>query len=149
MSQRKLILPPLIFLFSVCAVAQSAAINQQERLIALEKIWGQAQILRDAAALERLVGPGFINTEWDGTVSDRAKFLSDIRDPLYKPVTMGIRDVSVKLYGSTAIVVGVYHTEGRYRDRPYDHVGRFTDTWILQNDRWQCVASHASLINKR
>jgi ketosteroid isomerase-like protein len=62
---------------------------------------------------------------------------------------MGIRDVSVKLYGSTAIVVGVYHTEGRYRDRPYDHVGRFTDTWILQNDRWQCVASHASLINKR
>jgi hypothetical protein len=58
MSQRKLILPPLIFLFSVCAVAQSAAINQQERLIALEKMWGQAQILRDAAALERLVGPG-------------------------------------------------------------------------------------------
>jgi hypothetical protein len=149
MLQRKLILLPLIFLFSVCVLAQSPAINQQERLIALEKMWDQAQLLRDAAALERLVGPGFINTEWDGTVSDRAKFLSDIRDPLYKPAAMSIRDLSIKLYGSTAIVVGGYHTEGRYRDQPYDHVGRFTDTWILQDGRWQCVASHASLISKR
>lgn len=146
---RKFILLPVIFLFSVCALAQSPAINQQQRLIALEKMWDQAQLTRDAAALERLVGPGFINTEWDGTVSDRAKFLSDIRDPLYKPVSMSIRDISIKLYGSTAIVVGVYHTDGRYRDQPYDHVGRFTDTWILQDGRWQCVASHASLLSKR
>lgn len=62
---------------------------------------------------------------------------------------MSIRDISVRLYESTAIVVGVYHTEGRYCDRPYDHVGRFTDTSILQDSRWQCVASHASLIGKR
>ncbi|HEY1800649.1 MAG TPA: nuclear transport factor 2 family protein [Terriglobales bacterium] len=149
MLQRKLILLPLIFLLSLPALAQSPSANQEEKLIALEKMWDQAQLLHDAGALERLVSPDFVNTEWDGTVSDRTKYLSDIRDPLYKPATMSIRDVSIKLYGSTAIVVGVYHAEGRYRDRPFDHVGRFTDTWILIGDRWQCVASHASLIGKR
>lgn len=149
MLQRKLILLPLIFLSSLCALAQSPAINQQQKLIALERMWDQAQLTRDSSALERLVGPDFINTEWDGTVSDRVKFLSDIRDPLYKPASMSLRDISIKLYGSTAIVVGVYHTEGRYRDKPYDHVGRFTDTWILVGGRWQCVASHASLLSKR
>jgi|SRR6185312_3581169 len=149
MLRRKSILLPLIFLFSLCALAQSSAINQEQTLIALERMWGQAQLTRDSAALERLVSPGFVNTEWDGTVDDRAKFLSDIRDPLYKPASMSLRDISIKLYGNTAIVVGVYHAEGQYRDRPYDHVGRFTDTWILVDGRWQCVASHASLLSKR
>ena len=149
MLQRTLVLLPLIGFFSLGTLAQSPAMNQRQKLIALERMWDQAQLLRDAAALERLVGPGFINTEWDGTLSDRAKFLADIRDPLYKPASMSIRDLSIKFYGNTAIVAGVYHVNGRYRDRPYDHVGRFTDTWILLGGRWQCVASHASLLSQR
>lgn len=149
MLRRKTVLLSLISLVPFCALAQSPTVNQQQRLIALEKMWDQAQLLRDAAALERLVSPGFIDTEWDGTISDRAKFLADIRDPLYKPITISIHDLSVKLYGSTAIVVGVYHADGRYHDRPYDHVGRFTDTWILIGGSLQCVASHASLLNTR
>ena len=30
----------------------------------------------------------------------------------------------------------------------YEHFGRFTDTWMLENGRWQCVASHTSLVKK-
>ena len=31
---------------------------------------------------------------------------------------------------------------------PYEHVGRFTDTWIFQDGKWLCVASHTTLLKK-
>lgn len=145
----RLALFAVVLLIPQWVPAQESATGQEGTLIALERMWNQAQILRDAGALRHLVGDNFVNTEWDGTVSDRQKFLADIKDPLYKPSIMSIHDVSVQFYGSTAIVVGTYHTKGVYNDKPYDHVGRFTDTWILDNGRWVCVASHSSLIQTR
>lgn len=147
--RRKIICLAMIVLFTATAWAQDISANAQERLIALEKMWAQAQLLHDANAVNRLIGPNFINVEWDGSFSGRQKFLADIRDPLYKPTSMNIQDVLVQLYGTTAIVTGTYHAKGFYKGKGYDHMGRFTDTWILQNDRWLCVASQASLINQR
>ena len=144
----------LIFAILLCGAlplpAQNApdANSAEDRIIALEKAWNQAQLLRDSAALDRLIAPRFSNTEWDGEVSDREKFLADIRDPQFRPVTLGISDVKVNMFRDTAIVTGIYRAKGTYAGRPYDHVGRFTDTWIFADDRWQCVASHTSLIKK-
>ena len=150
MSRSKILLLLVgLFLTSLCTFAQNAPERSEQSLVALEKMWNQAQLMRDSAALERLVGSRFINTEWDGEVSDRKKFLADIKDPLYKPATMSIQDVSVEIYGNTAIVAGVYHTKGSYDGKAYEHTGRFTDTWIYDYDKWQCVASHTSLINKK
>ena len=117
-------------------------------LIGLERMWNQAQLLRDAQALESLVGDRFVNTEWDGQISRKGKFLADIRDPEFKPSVMRNQDVNVEFYGDTAIVFGVYHTQGTYKGKPYDHQGRFTDTWVRQENKWQCVASHTSLLPK-
>lgn len=114
----------------------------------MERLWNEAQVNRDSAALDALVGARFINTEYDGEVSDKTKFLADIRDPQFKPTTASIQDVKVNLFGDTAIVTGNYHTKGTYQGHPYEHFGRFTDTWVLDNGRWQCVASHTSLVKK-
>jgi hypothetical protein len=42
----------------------------------------------------------------------------------------------------------VQHTQGSYQGKPYDHVGRFTHTWVQDLGKWQCVASHTSLMKK-
>jgi ketosteroid isomerase-like protein len=128
--------------------ASSSSNPQESKLLVLEHLWNEAQVNRDSAALERLVAERFVNTEYDGEVSDRSKFLADIRDPEFKPTLVQIRDAKVNSYGNTAVVYGFYHTKGRYQARPYEHFGRFTDTWMLQNGRWQCVASHTSLVKK-
>jgi hypothetical protein len=122
--------------------------SPQGKLLALEKMWNQAQLMRDSSALEGLVGEHFINTEWDGEVTNRDKFLAEIRDPQFKPNAMSIEDVQVNLYGNTAVVTGAYHTKGSYQGKPYDHLGRFTDTWIFDGHKWECVASHSSLMKK-
>jgi len=134
-----------------CARAQSgnSDINaQQTKLIVLERLWNDAQVHRDWQALEALVADRFVNTEYDGEISDRDKFLSDIKDPEFKPSLMNIRDVKVNVYRDTAVVTGIYQTKGTYSGKAYEHVGRFTDTWIFENGKWLCVASHTSLLKK-
>lgn len=121
---------------------------REKTLIVLERLWNEAQVNRDSAALDALVDPRFTDIEWDGEVSDKAKFLADIRDPLFKPSSANSQDLKVNFFGDTAVITGIYRTKGTYQGKPYDHVGRFTDTWILENGRWLCVASHTSLIKK-
>jgi hypothetical protein len=55
---------------------------REDKLLVLERMWNEAQVNRDAAALDALVDSRFVNTEWDGGVSDKQHFLADIRDPL-------------------------------------------------------------------
>jgi ketosteroid isomerase-like protein len=117
-------------------------------IIALERMWNQAQVSLDAKAIASMIGDRFINTEYDGEVSNRGKFLADFADPQFKPTLMNIENVKVEMYPNTAIVTGNYHVKGVYASRPYEHFGRFTDTWILQDGKWLCVASHSSLVKK-
>jgi ketosteroid isomerase-like protein len=135
------------------AMCSSLAVTQQTdpretKLLVLERMWNEAQVNRDASALDALVDGRFVNTEWDGSVSDKQHFLADIRDPLFKPSLVNIQGVKVNFFGNTAVVTGTYHTAGTYQGKAYDHVGRFTDTWVQDGDKWQCVASHTSLIKK-
>jgi len=136
---------------SLPATAQSGSADslvQENKLVVLERLWNDAQVHRDSRALEALIADRFINTEYDGDVSDREKFLADIKDPEFKPSTLNIHDVKVNLYRDTAVVTGIYQTKGTYSGKPYEHTGRFTDTWIFENGRWLCVASHTSLLKK-
>ena len=90
---------------------QSTAPDQAANLIALERMWNQAQVSRDAKAVASMIGDRFVNTEYDGEVSNRGKFLADFADPQFKPSLMNIDDVKVDLYDKAAIVTGSYHVK--------------------------------------
>ena len=139
-------------LIASCAYAQTpknvSYTTEVTNLVALERMWNEAQVSRDSTAVANMIGDKFINTEYDGEVSNRGKFLADFADPKFKPSIMSIQNVDVALYASTAIVTGDYHTKGIYGAKPYEHFGRFTDTWVFQDGKWLCVASHSSLVKK-
>jgi hypothetical protein len=137
----------LLALGSVQLAAQQAD-PRETKLLVLERLWNEAQVNRDSASLEALISSRFVNTEWDGELSDRQKFLADIKDPRFKPTALTIQDVKMNFFGDTAVVTGIYHTQGTYQSKPYDHLGRFTDTWVFDTGKWQCVASHTSLLKK-
>jgi ketosteroid isomerase-like protein len=142
-----------VFLLGLIAVGPLAAQNskddsQENKLVVMEHLWNEAQVNRDSRALDAIIGPHFVNTEYDGEVSDKAKFLADIKDPHFNLNSLTIQDVKVSMYGDSAVVVGTYRTRGSYLGKPYEHVGRFTDTWAFTEGRWQCVASHTSLLKK-
>ena len=137
----------LLATFVSSSTAQSTG-SDGSKLLVLEHMWNEAQVQRDAHALEGLIGDHFVDTEYDGEVSDRQKFLADIANPEFQPTSMSLRDTTVMMYKETAVITGIYHAKGVVSGKPYDHTGRFTDTWVLQDGRWLCVASHTSLVKK-
>jgi ketosteroid isomerase-like protein len=128
--------------------AGEPAEGQESKLMVLEHMWNEAQVHRDSHALAALIADRFVNTEYDGEVSDREQFLADIANPEYQPTSVNIRDLQVNLYRDTAVITGVYRAKGTFNGKSYDHLGRFTDTWIFEGGRWMCVASHTSLVKK-
>jgi hypothetical protein len=140
----------LLAIFSVghLAAQKTKDDSQETKLLVMEHLWNEAQVNRDSRALDGLLGSAFVNTEWDGEISDKAKFLADIKDPQFKPTSLTIQDLKVSMYADSAVVVGIYHTKGIYHAKPYEHFGRFTDTWVFTEGRWQCVASHTSLLKR-
>ena len=144
---RKICCCLLLALGSIRVCAQQAD-PRETKLLVLEHLWNEAQVHRDSAALDALVSSRFVNTEYDGDVSNKQKFLADIKDPLFRPTLANIQDIKMNFFGDTAVVTGIYHTRGTYQGKPYDHIGRFTDTWVFDMGKWQCVASHTSLLKK-
>ena len=42
--------------------------SQQTKLLVMEHLWNEAQVNRDARALDAMIGGEFVNTEYDGEV---------------------------------------------------------------------------------
>ncbi len=122
--------------------------EEKRKLLLIENAWNQAQLARDGKALDGLVADTYVYTDSDGTVMNKAQFIADTQDRSYHLTTVGNNDVKVYLYHNAAVVIGAYHTKGIYKGNPFDHRGRFTDTWVFQNNQWQCVATHTNLIQK-
>ena len=92
--------------------------SQQTKLLVMEHLWNEAQVNRDSRALDSMIGSAFVNTEYDGEVSDKTKFLADIKAPQFKPSSLTIEDLKVSMYAASAVVVGAYHTKGTYQGKP-------------------------------
>ena len=135
----------------LAVLAQNSIANpkaERSKLIALENAWNQAQLHHDGQALERLVADTFVYTDWDGTVMNKARFIADAKDPATQMSVVANYDVNVYFYPGVAVITGAYHAKGTSAGKTFDHHGRFTDTWILQDGQWVCVASHTNLVKK-
>jgi ketosteroid isomerase-like protein len=121
--------------------------SDKSMILALESAWNQAELHHDANAVSAIIAENFISVDHHGTLLTRSKYLADVKDLSYKPEEISNSDTLVYLYGDTAIVTSAYRTRGTDSGKPFAHRGRFTDTWIKRDGKWQCIADHETLIN--
>jgi hypothetical protein len=55
--------------------------------------------------------------------------------------------MTAHIWGTTAIVTGIFRERGVHEGKPYSRRGRFIDTWIFKDGIWVCVAAQATLLN--
>ncbi len=140
----------LLFLFSSLALSQTSAQSDgdESKIIAFENLWNQMQVAHDADAMEKMLDPDFVLTDYDGSVLNRAQFLASIRDKSNQLTSEVSQDMKLHRHGDTVVVIGSTHEKGTIKGKPYEHHGRFTDTWIKRNAQWLCIASQLALIPK-
>jgi len=143
------ILAVLFVVAAITASGQNTTSDEGGRVLALETAWGHAIELKDTKALDQMLASTFVAVEIDGTLSNKAEFLAGIRAPEYQPSQAVNEQINVQVYGNAAVVVGIFRVKGTEKGKAYVHRERFVDTWIKQNQAWQCVASTATLITAK
>jgi len=141
---------PLLLVFTCLTFAQSISRAQgdETKIIALENLWNQMQLNHDAEAMGKLLDDDFVFTDYDGTVMSKPQFLESIRDKSYQLSVEASDNMKLHRHGDTVVVIGATHEKGTFKGKPYQHQGRFTDTWMKKNGQWLCIASHLGVISK-
>ncbi len=143
---------PLCVLLGACAVwgtAQKPAKTSGEegRIIALESAWDQAEQNKDANALANLLAENLVYVDYDGSISTKQQFLASVKNPDVAGEQINNEGVTVHLYGNNvAVSTGIYRDRGMEKGKPFQRRGRFTNVWLNQSGKWECIASQSTLV---
>jgi ketosteroid isomerase-like protein len=138
-----------VLLLSV-TVVPTFSIPQQKaesasKVLALENKWNEAYKQGDVTAMNSLLADDFIITVEDGTTFSKSGYVAHCADPDNRVLISEMSDLKVRMHGNTAIVTGAYHEKGTSKGKPYEFHDRLTDVWMLNDGRWQVVASHYAI----
>jgi ketosteroid isomerase-like protein len=138
-----------VLLLSV-TVVPTFSIPQQKaesasKVLALENKWNEAYKQGDVTAMNSLLADDFIITVEDGTTFSKSGYVAHCADPDNRVLISEMSDLKVRMHGNTAIVTGAYHEKGTSKGKPYEFHDRLTDVWMLNEGRWQVVASHYAI----
>ena len=125
-------------------LGQESTDATQAKILALENAWNIAEAHQDTKAQEHLLSYSLVYIEQDGTLMDRAQFLASVKKQAAEQLKVVTESMTAHVYGTTAIVAGIYRVTGISQGKPYSHRGRFIDTSIEDNGTWQSVSAQAT-----
>jgi ketosteroid isomerase-like protein len=111
----------------------------------IEDKW-QASITRhDPSVAQAYLADDFRGISSSGKVMTKAKLVAEIKKDTDTYKSAKNSKVDVRVFGGQfAVATGISTEEGKSKDgREFKRSFRWTDAWVLRNDRWQCVASQA------
>jgi len=113
----------------------------------LNQIWIRAWLDRDAAVVDRIMGPEFVYIAPNGQILDRQTMLAIIRSPNYNLTSGSRTEVSVISLGAdAAAVVSRWQGEGSYEGRAFRDDHRCTSVFVRHGSDWRMLLEHCSAI---
>jgi uncharacterized protein (TIGR02246 family) len=141
----------MLCIWATLGIAQQQVKPRREegRIIALESAWDQAEQNKDANALANLLADDLVYVDYDGSLSNKQQFLASIKNGAVTAEQINNEGVSVHLYNNNvAVSTGIYRDKGVEKGKPFQRRGRFTNVWLNQNGKWECIASQSTLITR-
>jgi hypothetical protein len=82
----------------------------------------------------------FVNSNSDGSLSERSAFLAEIARPC-AVANLEAEDVRIRIIDDAAIIHG---RTAYVRPDGQADAGRYTDVWLWRQGRWLCVSAHVT-----
>lgn len=145
MNKRSLIWGSLAFLAVGTGTASLAvaAGSAEQAVMAAEHQWLKSQQTNNVDLLAPLLADNVVETTDEGKVhAGKEAVLAAAKSDTWSSVEY--TDLKVTVFGNTAIATGTFTGKGTSGGKPVDARERFTDTWVMANGRWQCVATQDS-----
>jgi ketosteroid isomerase-like protein len=126
--------------------AQDDEAAARGQVIALEKAWNQAYKGGDIKALDAILDNSLVLVEDDGSLKTKSEFLASVKSSSGNEEQVAPESLSVRVFGKTAIAIGVIAVKATKGGKSVVHRERFIDTWINKNGTWVCIATDATPI---
>lgn len=133
-------------LLTLSMAQQTGRADEGAYVLALDNSWNRALETKDTKGLDLLLANTFVSVDIDGSTQSKTEFLASIKAPSYHPEQSVTEHSSVALYADSAVVVGIFRTNGVEKGKKFVTRERFVDMWIKIDGIWKCVASTAVLI---
>ncbi len=129
-------------------VSRAAAADDEAsvrvQILALEKAWNQAYKAGDIKALSAILDNSLVLVEDDGSLKTKSEFLATVKASTGNDEQVAPESLTVRVFGTTAISIGVLAVKEAKGGKTVTHRERFIDTWIYKNGSWICIATDAT-----
>jgi len=116
----------------------------QAELQRLEKVWNDAHLAGDAAALDNLWADELVVTVPKMPVFNKTQSLAIWRTGRMKFSRYETSDLAYRVFGETAVVTGALVRERKFNEKEIREDWRFTKVYVRKDGKWRVVAWHAS-----
>ncbi len=135
----------MVMVFAGASTQAAAADSGEQAVTAAEKQWLKSQQTNDVQLLAPLLADNVVETTSEGKVyTGKDAVVAAAKAENWSSAEY--TDVKVSVFGHTAIATGTFTGKGTSAGKPVDTRVRFTDTWVMKDGKWLCVATHDSPI---
>ena len=116
------------------------AASVADQIKKMEKDRAAAVVKADVATLEGLTSDDYILINANGQVSNKAETMNNIKTGVIKLTSNEVSDMTVRVYGDTAVVTGKSTAKGTISGIALKGPVMFTRVYVKKNGKWQSVA---------
>jgi len=114
----------------------------------IEEKWEASVKNHDSSVAEAFLADDFRGVSSKGKILTKKNLLAELKKDTdnYSSTKSGKVDVRV-FSGQFAVATGISTEEGKSKEgQQFKRSFRWTDVWVLRNDKWLCVASQSILV---
>lgn len=119
---------------------QGPAAKTGDAVKALDQKRFEAMTKNDLDTLGTLLADDLTYHHSSGAADSKAAYIETLRTGKTRYHTIEPSDVSVRVYGTTAIVTGTAKLSFTSNGQPVNATLRYTDVWVQRGNAWQMVA---------
>jgi ketosteroid isomerase-like protein len=120
-----------------------------DEVMAAEEAWTRAHLDTDVDALDRLMHRDYTIIKPDGSAWDKEKALNSHVPGRRYWEEAGSSDHQVRIYGDTAVVIGVWRAKGVNNGEAFDYSARYVSVWVKEEGRVQMVCDQSTEIDSK
>jgi ketosteroid isomerase-like protein len=130
---------------SPAAVMPTKKSTHEATIRDIEDKWEAAVMRHDPSVAQAYLADDYRGISSRGKVMSKANVIAEIKKDTDTYTSAKNGKVDVRVFGGQfAVATGISMEAGKAKDgKDFKRSFRWTDTWVLRNGKWQCVASQA------
>jgi len=127
--------------------AQEAATAEEIKKLEHDRV--QAGVRKDIDYVAAATADEYVQIDWEGNVLDKTATLSRIKSNNIQLQSNTLDEVSVRVYGDTAVVTGLATRRGFMDGKDISTGVRYTRVYIKRDGRWQVVQFQQTRVTRK